>query len=255
MNRTLENKAAVVTGGSRGIGRAIVEAFSAHGARVLTCARSGDGTDLPSGVHWMKADVSRSADIDTLAVQALEVLGQIDILVNNAGTQIEKTALESSDEDWDKLMGTNARGVFLMCRQLIPLMAESGGGSVINIGSISGEHADPGMALYNASKAFVHGLTRSIAVDHGHQGIRCNAICPGWIMTEMADAAFAQAKDPAAARADALARHAAARFGQPVDVAQAAVWLASDTSTFMTGQTLTIDGGLVASSPLRPGLF
>jgi len=255
MNRTLENKAAVVTGGSRGIGRAIVEAFTAHGARVLTCARSGDGTDLPGGVHWMKADVSRSADVDALAVQAVDVLGQINILVNNAGTQIEKTALESTDEDWEKLMGTNARGVFLMCRQLIPLMAESGGGSVINIGSISGEHADPGMALYNASKAFVHGLTRSIAVDHGRQGIRCNAICPGWIMTEMADAAFAQAKDPTAARADALARHAAGRFGQPVDVAQAAVWLASDASTFMTGQTLTIDGGLVASSPLRPGLF
>ena len=134
-------------------------------------------------------------------------------------------------------------------------MAETGGGSIINIGSISGEHADPSMALYNASKAFVHGLTRSIAIDHGKQGIRCNAICPGWIMTEMVDAAFALAKDPVAAKEDALARHAVGRLGEPEDVAKAAVWLASDAATFMTGQTVTIDGGLVAASPLRPGLF
>jgi meso-butanediol dehydrogenase/(S,S)-butanediol dehydrogenase/diacetyl reductase len=134
-------------------------------------------------------------------------------------------------------------------------MAEIGGGSIINIGSISGEHADPSMALYNASKAFVHGLTRSIAIDHGKQGIRCNAICPGWIMTEMVDAAFALAKDPVAAKVDALARHAVGRLGEPEDVARAAVWLASDAATFMTGQTVTIDGGLVAASPLRPGLF
>jgi meso-butanediol dehydrogenase/(S,S)-butanediol dehydrogenase/diacetyl reductase len=134
-------------------------------------------------------------------------------------------------------------------------MAGNGGGTIINIGSISGDHADPSMALYNASKAFVHGLTRSIAVDHGHQGIRCNAICPGWIMTEMADAAFDLADDPDAAKADALARHAAGRFGQPQDIAHAALWLASDAASFITGQTLTIDGGLVAASPLRPGLF
>ena len=134
-------------------------------------------------------------------------------------------------------------------------MAQTGGGSIINIGSISGEHADPSMALYNASKAFVHGLTRSIAIDHGKQGIRCNAICPGWIMTEMVDAAFGLANDPVAAKVDALARHAVGRLGEPEDVARAAVWLASDAATFMTGQTVTIDGGLVAASPLRPGLF
>jgi len=153
------------------------------------------------------------------------------------------------------LMGINAKGVFNCCRTFIPLMVQSEGGSIINIGSISGEHADPSMALYNASKAFVHGLTRSIAIDHGKQGIRCNAICPGWIMTEMVDAAFALAKDPVAAKADALARHAVGRLGEPEDVARAAVWLASDAATFMTGQTVTIDGGLVAASPLRPGLF
>ncbi|HEY5739024.1 MAG TPA: SDR family oxidoreductase, partial [Gammaproteobacteria bacterium] len=115
-------------------------------------------------------------------------------------------------------------------------------------------NADPGLALYNASKAFVQGLTRSIAVDHG-PAIRCNAIAPGWIMTGMADAAFALARDPEAARRDALHRHPAGRFGQPADIAALAAWLASDEAAFATGQCYTLDGGLTAASPLNPGLF
>ena len=134
---------------------------------------------------------------------------------------------------------------------MIPLMTrEDGTGSIINIGSISGKVADPGLALYNASKAFVHGLTRSLAVDHGPH-IRCNAICPGWILTDMADAAFRTATDPTAAKDDALARHPAGRFGLPTDVAKLAVWLASDDSGFATGQCYTLDGGLTAASPIR----
>ena len=152
-------------------------------------------------------------------------------------------------------MGVNAKGVFLCCRAFIPLMIKSGGGVIINIGSISGNHADPSMALYNASKGFVHSITRSIAVDHGAEGIRCNVICPGWIMTEMVDAAFDLANDPTAARADALARHPVGRFGKPEDIAAAVRWLASDEATFVTGQTFTIDGGVIAASPLQPGLF
>ena len=166
--------------------------------------------------------------------------------------QIEKTVLDTTDADWDQLMGANAKGVFLMCRALIPRMIH--GGSIINIGSISGQTADPGLALYNASKAFVHGLTRSIAVDHG-PAVRCNAICPGWIMTGMVDAAFAVAGNPEAAKADALARHPAGRFGQPSDIAAMAAWLASEQSSFTTGQLFTVDGGLNAASPLNPGLF
>ena len=190
---------------------------------------------------------------DAAAVEALAAgMSGLDILVNNAGVQIEKTVTETSDEDWDLLMGANAKGVFLMCRALIPRM--SAGGSIINIGSISGQTADPGLALYNASKAFVHGLTRSIAVDHGPH-IRCNAICPGWIMTSMADAAFDLASDPDRAKSDALARHPAGRFGQPSDIAAMAAWLASDQSAFTTGQCFTVDGGLTTASPLNPGLF
>ncbi|MNE61434.1 2-(S)-hydroxypropyl-CoM dehydrogenase [compost metagenome] len=110
------------------------------------------------------------------------------------------------------------------------------------------------MAIYNASKAFVHGLTRSIAVDHGPR-VRCNAVCPGWIMTAMAEDAFAMAEYPAKAKADALARHPAGRFGQPEDIAETVVWLASDAARFITGQCFVVDGGLTSASPLQPRFF
>lgn len=244
----LTGKRALVTGGRQGIGRGIADRFADEGALVTLTGRGTRPAELPGHFDWRESDVSDAAAVEALAAG----MSGLDILVNNAGVQIEKTVTETSDEDWDLLMGANAKGVFLMCRALIPRM--SAGGSIINIGSISGQTADPGLALYNASKAFVHGLTRSIAVDHGPH-IRCNAICPGWIMTSMADAAFDLASDPDRAKSDALARHPAGRFGQPSDIAAMAAWLASDQSAFTTGQCFTIDGGLTAASPLNPGLF
>ncbi len=250
MTRLL-GKCAVVTGGRQGIGRAVVDRFLADGAQVLACGRGGRG-DLPEAVHWVRTDVSSAPEVQALLAEAQEKLGSVTTLVNNAGIQIEKPVTETTDEDWDSLMGVNAKGVFQMCRAFIPVLAD--GASIINIGSISGNAADPGMALYNASKAFVHGLTRSIAVDHG-PAVRCNAICPGWIMTDMADAAFAVADDPAVAERDALRRHPAGRMGRPADIAALAVWLASDDAAFATGQCYTVDGGLTAASPLNPALF
>ena len=244
----LAGKRALVTGGRQGIGRGIADRLAAEGARVTLTGRGARPVDLPRHFEWLESDVS-----DAAAVQALAAgISTLDILVNNAGVQIEKTVTETSDDDWDLLMGTNAKGVFLMCRAMIPRMTK--GGSIINIGSISGQTADPGLALYNASKAFVHGLTRSIAVDHGPH-VRCNAICPGWIMTGLADAAFEVATDPDMAKSDAMARHPAGRFGLPSDIAAMAAWLASDQSAFTTGQCFVVDGGLTAASPLNPGLF
>lgn len=254
MTGALKDQVAVVTGGSRGIGQAIVSRFLGEGAAVVTCGRGAAPADFPGGGDWITADVSNSDDVAELRAQAVKAYGRVDVLVNNAGVQVEKTVTDSSDADWENLMGINAKGVFQCCREFIPEMVKQGGGVIVNIGSISGDHADPSMALYNASKAFVHGLTRSIAVDHGGDGIRCNAISPGWIMTGMADAAFDLATDPVAAKADALARHPVGRFGMPEDIAAAALWLASDEAGFVTGQCLTVDGGLVAASPLQPGL-
>jgi NAD(P)-dependent dehydrogenase (short-subunit alcohol dehydrogenase family) len=250
--KKLEGKTALVTGGRQGIGRAIVDKFVAEGARVMTCGRGASPADLPAEVLWETTDVADRNDVDRLTDRVVAEFGELSILVNNAGIQIEKTIVETTDNDWDLLMGVNARGVFLLCRDCIPIMGE--GASIINIGSISAFTADPGLALYNASKAFVQGLTRSIAVDHG-PAIRCNAISPGWIMTGMADAAFALARDPEAAKKDALARHPAGRFGEPADIANLAAWLASDEAAFATGQCYTLDGGMTAASPLNPALF
>ena len=244
----LQGKTALVTGGRQGIGRGIADRFAEEGATVTLTGRGARPDGLPGHFGWSETDVSDAAPVEALAAG----VDGLDILVNNAGVQIEKTVTDTSDDDWDLLIGANAKGVFLMCRALIPRMAA--GGSIINIGSISGQTADPGLALYNASKAFVHGLTRSIAVDHGPH-VRCNAICPGWIMTAMADAAFAVAEDPETAKKDALARHPAGRFGQPSDIAAMASWLASDQSAFTTGQCFVVDGGMTAASPLNPGLF
>ncbi|GAB5449313.1 SDR family NAD(P)-dependent oxidoreductase [Gymnodinialimonas sp.] len=244
----LAGKRAFVTGGQQGIGRGIVDAFTAEGAAVTTCGRGERPDDLPEHIIWYALDVADAEAVNQLAW----TMDGTDILVNNAGVQVEKTVVDSTDADWDLVMGVNARGVFNTCRAFIPAM--SSGGSIINIGSISGHVADPSMALYNASKAFVHGLTRSIAVDHG-PNVRCNAICPGWIETGMLDAGFALAQDLAKAKADALARHAVHRFGKPADIASMAVWLASDDASFATGQLFTIDGGMTAASPLNPGLF
>ncbi len=255
MSDQLINKIALITGGSRGIGRAIVDRFHQQGATVISCGRSPRPEDWHADVDWLTTDVSSTYDVQSLTAFITEKHGRLDVLVNNAGIQIEKTILESSDEDWDSLMAVNAKSVFLCCRELIPLMVKNGGGSIINIGSTSGKVADPSMALYNASKSFVHGLTRSIAVDHGSAGIRCNAICPGWILTGMADAAFELAANPDAAKKDALSRHAVGRFGKPEDIANTALWLASEQSAFATGQTFTVDGGLTAASPLQPGLY
>jgi meso-butanediol dehydrogenase/(S,S)-butanediol dehydrogenase/diacetyl reductase len=245
--------AAIVTGGSRGIGRAIVDRLLADGIDVLTCGRGSRPADLAARALWLQADVSKSVDAGRIVAEARSRFGQVTILVNNAGVQVEKTVSETTDEDWDLVMGVNAQGTFNMCRAVLPGMEESGG-VIVNIGSISGLVSDPSLAVYNGSKAFVHALTRSIAIDHGPK-VRCNAVSPGWIATGMADDAFALAKNPAAAKADALARHAVRRLGRPEDVASMVAWLVSDQAAFTTGQCFICDGGLTAATPIQPRLF
>jgi len=237
----------IVTGASSGIGEAITRRFVAEGATVFAASRRKPAID---GIAWVETDVTSSAACNELIAAAGNTL---DVIVNNAGVQIEKTLAETTDEDYDFVMDVNVRGVFNCCRAAVRQMqSQRTGGSIINIGSIAGNNADHGMAVYNATKGAVHALTRAIATDHGREAIRCNAISPGWILTALADAAFDLAVDPAAARAATERRHPAGRMGTPDDIAGLAVYLASSESSFVSGSCYTIDGGLTAQSPISP---
>ena len=240
----------VVTGASSGIGLAVAERFVAAGAPVMT----GSRREPPEGLgRWVCTDVADPVQAGALVAAAVDAFGRVDVVVNNAGVQVEKTVADTTDDEFDYVIGVNVRGVFNMCRAAVRQMrSQADGGVIVNVGSISGRVSDHGMAVYNASKAAVHGLTRSIAVDHGAEGIRCNAVLPGWIATPMADTAFALAADPAAARAKAVDRHPVGRLGRPEDVAALVLWLASEEASFVSGSLFTIDGALTAQSPIAP---
>lgn len=246
----LDDLSIVITGASSGIGLGIARRFADEGARLTLGSRS-EPPPLTNAT-WVQTDVSDSAQATALLEHAAAAHGAVDVLINNAGVQVEKSIADTSDDEFDLVIGVNVRGVFNCSRAAVRIMITQGGGSIINIGSIAGDTADHGMAVYNASKAAVHGLTRAIATDHGKDGIRCNAISPGWIATELAEAAFDLSDDPAAARAAAVSRHPVGRLGQPNDVASLATWLASGESTFVSGSVFKIDGGLTAASPIRP---
>ena len=248
MNR-LDGLSIVVTGASSGIGEAIAARFWEEGARLTLGSRSEP--TIGAGAQWVPTDVSDPEAADALIAAAVAGHGRIDVLVNNAGVQVEKTILDTTDDDFDLVMNVNVRGVFNCARAAVRAMqGQDSGGSIINIGSISGTSADHSMAVYNASKGAVHALTRSIAIDHGKHGIRCNAIAPGWIATSLADAAFDLSDDPEAAREEAIGKHPVGRLGLPVDVANLAVWLAGNESVFASGSVFTVDGGLTAQSPI-----
>lgn len=250
MSGRLDGLTAIVTGASSGIGAGIAARFVTEGAAVFAAARS---TVAANGVTWIRTDVTDPTSVERLVAAVVDATGRLDVIVNNAGVQVEKPIDATTDAEYDLVMGVNVRGVFNCCRAAVRQMtAQRGGGSIINIGSTAGTVADHQMAVYNASKGAVHALTRAIATDHGHQGIRCNAISPGWIKTGLADAAFDQAADPGAARAAAVARHPVGRLGEPGDIAGLAVYLASSESGFVSGSCFTIDGGLSAQSPIAP---
>ncbi len=238
----------IVTGASSGIGEGIARRFADEGATVFAASRREVTIE---GVTWIRTDVTSSADCDRLISTAADSSGTLDVIVNNAGVQIEKTVDQTSDDEYDQVMGVNVGGTFACCRAAVRQMkSQASGGSIINIGSVAGNVADHQMAIYNASKGAVHALTRAIATDHGRDGIRCNAISPGWVLTALADAAFELADDPVAARADAIDKHPVGRMGTPADIAALAVWLASAESGFVSGSCFTIDGGLTAQTPI-----
>ena len=220
---------------------------------VVADVREPDPALTDAAMVFHRTDITRSDEVKALVDFTVERFGKLDTLVNNAGIEIEKgdrTVETVTEDEWDRVFAVNLRGVFLCCKHAIAPMRENGGGSIVNLGSISGFFGEHAMPAYTASKGGVHMLTRAVAVDHGPEGIRCNAICPGWILTEMTTQLFDHVKDRAAAEAHIVAQHPVRRFGRPEDIANMALWLASDESGFATGQFFTIDGGLTAASPL-----
>jgi meso-butanediol dehydrogenase/(S,S)-butanediol dehydrogenase/diacetyl reductase len=248
----LEGKVALVTGGGRGIGRGIVDRFLEEGAQVVIAQRRSldDVLESHPRVAHVEVDLSVSSSIAMAVEHAVGRFGGIDILVNNAGIMFERTVSEIQLDEWDLMMAVNLRAPLFLAQAVLPSMRERGGGSIINIGSIEGLGANPNHAAYCASKAGVHGMTRAMAVDLGPHDVRCNAIAPGWIASELSEKYLESRSDAAAAR-DALNRlHPVGRVGRPTDVGDLAVYLASDRSSFLTGEIVVLDGGRTAKLPL-----
>jgi NAD(P)-dependent dehydrogenase (short-subunit alcohol dehydrogenase family) len=251
----LSGKVAIVTGGGRGIGRGITDRFLEEGAKVMVAQRSAP--ELPTGtsndfIAHHKTDMADAGSIAELIPATLARFGRLDVLVNNAGIVFELSVEDTSEDDWDNLLAVNLKGPFLLIKSAVKALKASGRGSIVNISSIDGGGANPLHAAYCASKAGLNGLTRAVAVDLGKDGIRCNAIAPGWINTEMS-AEFLKSMATEEGYVDrVIALHPVRRLGMPLDVGNLAVWLASDRSAFVTGQVYVVDGGRTAKLPL-PG--
>lgn len=246
----LTGRSVLVTGGNGAIGAAIIAQCAQQGAIVTATTRHPRLEPDEPNVHWMSLDVCDPRAIRAVFAATVERTGSLDVLITSAGVQVESPIDETTDEQFEFVFGTNVRGVFNCCRAAVIEMKRQGGGAIINIGSTSAFAADHFMPVYNASKAAVHALTRSIAVDHGEDGIRCNAVAPGWIKSPMADAAFGHYDNPELARDTARRLHPVGRLGTAQDVANLVVWLASDQASFVSGTVFTIDGGLTAQNPI-----
>jgi 2-deoxy-D-gluconate 3-dehydrogenase len=248
---SLEGKRALVTGASRGIGSAIALAFAECGADVAVTARTT--TDLEELAGKISAtgrrgipitcDVTKTEEIHRCADEAMAGLGGIDILVNNAGgTRFMSPVLGLREEGWDKAINLNLKSVFTFCQKVGAHMVERGSGSVINVASVGGLHASPTLSFYGAAKAGVVSLTKTLSVEWGHAGVRVNALCPGWVMTELNRNLWGE--DPATAAAT-VANVPMQRWGETSDIVGAAVYLASDASAYTNGAIMVIDGGML----------
>ncbi len=247
----LENKVALISGGARGMGAVEAKLFAQEGAKVVIGdVLSEEGRQTESQINetgaeclFVHLDVTSESDWKDAVVAAVARFGKLDVLVNNAGISIPGGLEEFTEEQWDRTMNINSKGVFLGTRETIPAMKQAGGGSIINISSGAGIAPSPGTsAAYAASKGAVRIFSKATAVQYARDGIRCNSVHPGPVQTPMLSAARADEQS----RADQLSRIPLSRIGEPIEIAYGVLYLASDESSFVTGSELVIDGGRTA---------
>ncbi|MEZ5798558.1 MAG: SDR family oxidoreductase [Paracoccaceae bacterium] len=245
----LRDKVAIITGAGAGIGAATAGLFAAEGARVVVVDRDAAGAAAvagPLGALAIRADVSRSDDIAAMVQSVLDRHGRIDILVNNAGFGIRGSVVDTAEDDWDRLMAVNLKGVYLCSRAVIPRMQAQGGGVIVNTASNVAHVGLADRAAYVASKGGVAALTRAMALDHAAANIRVNAVAPGTTWSGYFDRMLENHPDPQGFVAALNARAPMNRTAHPREIAQAILWLASDDASYATGSILTVDGGMTA---------
>jgi NAD(P)-dependent dehydrogenase (short-subunit alcohol dehydrogenase family) len=254
MNR-LQNKIALITGGSTGFGYAIAELFSREGASVIIAARREErGMDAIKRIKeqtgslakFFKCNVTKENEVHDLVNEIILEHKKIDVLVNNAGCFVWKEFENTSEEEWNQMMDVNLKGCFLTIKNTAPLMIKASGGSIINISSIVGLVGKGYIPMYSASKGGVTLLTRSLALRYAKYNIRVNCICPGTIITDLNKDRIEKADDPGKALRDIISEYPLGRLGTPLDVAYAALYLASEESQWVTGVALPVDGGYTA---------
>jgi meso-butanediol dehydrogenase/(S,S)-butanediol dehydrogenase/diacetyl reductase len=253
----VEGKVIVVTGGAAGLGRACLNAFAASGARVVMGDIDAEaGTEAVSGLgsnaRFLPCDVTSAADCAALVASALANFGRLDALMSNAGIGANGTVETCDEANWDRVIGVNLKGMFLMAKFAVPHLRAAGGGAIVNTASVSGMWGEPDTVAYNASKGGVIGLTRAMAMDLARDRIRVNALCPGYHATGMPAAYFAAhpQRDEMVRRVNDLIP--LRRMGEPDELARVAEFLLSDASSFMTGTVLVSDGGMTAGYPWYP---
>jgi NAD(P)-dependent dehydrogenase (short-subunit alcohol dehydrogenase family) len=251
MTEPTPERVAIVTGAAGGIGHAVVSLLLARGYAVVAEDISPKVRELataaPGKVMAMEADVSLAESAQGAVDLAISTFGRLDLLVNNAGVFLRKPTEDCTDEDFDVLMATNVRGAFIHARESLPSLAQARG-SIVNVASISGLIGMPGQTVYAMTKGAIVQLTRQLAVEHAHRGIRVNAVAPGAVDTDFVARArdAAADSDPAASRASAISQHPMGRILDPAEIAEAIVFLASPAASAITGAILSVDGGYVA---------